>query len=180
MGYSGHILPMGYSLLTPSLHLYWFQLKLGKKNKAQFQEICFSRTFLTINKIIGQIWISRYMPSMKEFQSGKTSVLNLQSYILKVVHQLSVRLCCVHQIQKKALEYSKGFSGGASGKEPTYNARDIRGAGSIPGSGRSLEEDKATHSNILAQGIPWTEERGESNTTLATPHACRIFKSNEY
>ena len=30
-------------------------------------------------------------------------------------------------------------------------------AGSIPGSGRSLEEEMATHSSILAWRIPWTE-----------------------
>ena len=28
----------------------------------------------------------------------------------------------------------------------------------IPGSGRSLEEEIATHSSILAWGISWTEE----------------------
>ena len=30
----------------------------------------------------------------------------------------------------------------------------------VPGSGRSLEEDMATHSSILAWRIPWTEEPG--------------------
>ena len=35
-------------------------------------------------------------------------------------------------------------------------------AGSIPGSGRSLEEGMATHSSILAwRRIPWTEEPGQ-------------------
>ena len=38
------------------------------------------------------------------------------------------------------------------------NARDV---GSIPESGRSLEEETATHSSILAREIPWTEELGE-------------------
>ena len=34
-------------------------------------------------------------------------------------------------------------------------------AGSIPGAGRSLEEEElATHSSILACEIPWTEEPG--------------------
>ena len=32
--------------------------------------------------------------------------------------------------------------------------------GSTPGSGRSLEKEMATHSNILAWAIPWTEETG--------------------
>ena len=31
-------------------------------------------------------------------------------------------------------------------------------AGSLSGSGRSLEEDMATHSSIHAWRIPWTEE----------------------
>ena len=42
-----------------------------------------------------------------------------------------------------------------------------------------LDEEMATHSSILAWGIPWTEElagyspqvRKESNTTEATEHA---------
>ena len=37
--------------------------------------------------------------------------------------------------------------------------------GSIPGRGRSLEEGMATHSNILAWRIPWTEE----------PESCLLF-----
>ena len=44
-----------------------------------------------------------------------------------------------------------------SGKESTYNAGDT---GSIPGSGRSLEEEMATHSSILAWEMPSTEEPG--------------------
>ena len=32
--------------------------------------------------------------------------------------------------------------------------------GSIPGSGRSLEREMATHSSILAWRIPWMEEPG--------------------
>ena len=33
--------------------------------------------------------------------------------------------------------------------------------GSIPGLGRSLEKEMATHSNILAWRTPWTEEPGK-------------------
>ena len=40
------------------------------------------------------------------------------------------------------------------------DAEDVRALGSIPGSGRSLEEGTATHSSILAWRIPWTEEPG--------------------
>ena len=45
-------------------------------------------------------------------------------------------------------------------KNPPAKAGDVRDTGSIPGSGRSLEEDMATHSSILAWRIPWTEEPG--------------------
>ena len=41
------------------------------------------------------------------------------------------------------------------------NAQDLRDAGLIPGLGRSPGEGMATHSNILAWRIPWTEELGE-------------------
>ena len=41
---------------------------------------------------------------------------------------------------------------------PPANARDIRDAGSIPGSGKSPEEGMATYSSVLAWEIPWTEE----------------------
>ena len=40
------------------------------------------------------------------------------------------------------------------------NAGDERDSGSTLGSGRYLEEGRATHSSILALRIPWTEEPG--------------------
>ena len=49
------------------------------------------------------------------------------------------------------------FPGGSDGKASVYNAGDLS---SIPGSGSSLEKEKATHSSTLAQKIPWTEEPG--------------------
>ena len=61
-------------------------------------------------------------------------------------------------------------------KSLPVNAGDIRDAGLIPGSGRSLEKEIAIHSSILAWRIPWTQEpRGlqsmgvaESNRTEET------------
>ena len=51
-----------------------------------------------------------------------------------------------------------GFSGGSDGKEsPACNPGD---PDSIPGLGRSLEEEMSTLSSILAWRIPWTEEPG--------------------
>ena len=55
---------------------------------------------------------------------------------------------------------SQGFPGGAVVKNPPPNAGDERDAGSVPGSGRSLEEEIETHSSILAWKIPGTEEPG--------------------
>ena len=50
-----------------------------------------------------------------------------------------------------------GFPGGTEGKASACNAGDL---GLIPGSGRPLEKEMATHFNILAWWIPWTEEPG--------------------
>ena len=47
-----------------------------------------------------------------------------------------------------------------SGEESTSSARDTGGIGSIPGLGRSPEEEMASHWSILAWEIPWTEELG--------------------
>ena len=45
-------------------------------------------------------------------------------------------------------------------KNPLASAGDVRDRGSIPGSGRFLEKEMATHSSILAGRIKWTEEPG--------------------
>ena len=55
---------------------------------------------------------------------------------------------------------SGGFPGGASGKEPPCNAGDIRDVGSTPGLRRSPGRGMATHCNIVAWRIPWTEAPG--------------------
>ena len=47
-------------------------------------------------------------------------------------------------------------------KNPRANARDD---GSIPGSGRPLEKEMATHSSIFAWKIGWTEEPGQLQST---------------
>ena len=46
-----------------------------------------------------------------------------------------------------------GFPGGSEDKASACNAGD---PGSIPGLGRSLEKEMATHSSILAWRISWT------------------------
>ena len=55
------------------------------------------------------------------------------------------------------LNVKRGLSLWLSGTESACNAGDAR---LRPGLGRSLEEDMATHSRILARRIPWTEEPG--------------------
>ena len=53
-----------------------------------------------------------------------------------------------------------GFPGGSVVKNLPANAGDTGDLGSIPGSGRPLEEKIATDSSILAEEISWTEELG--------------------
>ena len=53
--------------------------------------------------------------------------------------------------QKRALFYCYN---------PTANAGDLRDTGSIPGLEKSVKEEMATQSSILAWRIPWTEEPG--------------------
>ena len=57
---------------------------------------------------------------------------------------------------------SMGFPGGSAVRNPPAIAGD---AGSFPGSGRSLQEEMAAHSSILAWKIPWTEEPGRLQST---------------
>ena len=51
-----------------------------------------------------------------------------------------------------------GFPGDSVVKNLPANEQD---ACLIPGSGRSLEEEMATHSSILAWEVPWTGEPGK-------------------
>ena len=54
-----------------------------------------------------------------------------------------------------------GFPGGASDEEPACQRRRRKEARvRFLGQEDPLEEDMATHSNILAWWVPWTEEPG--------------------
>ena len=53
-----------------------------------------------------------------------------------------------------------GFPGGLVVKNLPASAGDTGRRSSIPGLGRSLEEEAATHFSILSWKIPWTEEPG--------------------
>ena len=69
-------------------------------------------------------------------------------------------------------ELGGSFSVGASQVVPVVknlpaNAGNSRDTGLIPGSGRSLEKEIATHSSILAWRIPGAEEVGGC---FSSPH----------
>ena len=55
-----------------------------------------------------------------------------------------------------------------SSKESACSAGDT---GSVPGSGRSLEEGMAIHSRVLARKTPWTEKPGCGGYS---PWGCRV------
>ena len=58
------------------------------------------------------------------------------------------------------LPYVISFPSGTVVKNPSANAGDAGVIGSVPGSGRSLEEEMANHSSILTWEILWTKEPG--------------------
>ena len=77
------------------------------------------------------------------------------------------------------------FPGGTVVKNLPAKAGDTRDACSIPGSGRSLEWEMATHSIILAWKIPWTKEPGglqsmgsQSQTQPSTHVYYNVFPKN--
>ena len=70
----------------------------------------------------------------------------------------SGRVKCVHFMSYTSnVKHIHGLPSGSVVKNLTANAGD---SGSIPGSGRSPAEGKATHSSIFAWSIPWTEKPG--------------------
>ena len=78
----------------------------------------------------------------------------------------------VHGIfQARILEWIAIPSGGSESKESVYSAGD---PGSVPGSGRSLENGMATHSSIFAWRIPWTEK-----LTGYGPWGCKDLETTE-
>ena len=56
------------------------------------------------------------------------------------------------------------------------NAGDLRDSSLIPGSGRSLEEEMATLSSVLAWEISWTEEPGELQSGQLLPTSPTVLK----
>lgn len=48
------------------------------------------------------------------------------------------------------------------------SAGDLRGVGSIPGAGRSLQKGKAAPSSVLAWRVPWTEQLQSADSHRST------------
>ena len=95
-------------------------------------------------------------PSLWDFRGGpmiKTALPLQGASIWYLVGKLRSR---VPHLWNSVL--APGFPTDSGSKESAHNAGDV---GSIPESGRSLEEEMATHStSFLAWRIPWTEEPG--------------------
>ena len=99
--------------------------------------------------------------------------------LLKLAHGIRIfRPQLVMLIQPKFIEHllwAKGFPGGSVVKNPPANTE----VGSIRGRGRSVKEEMAMHSSILAWEIQWIEEptvhgvAKELHTTYVTKQPLR-------
>ena len=61
----------------------------------------------------------------------------------------------------RCYSHLSGFPGGSDDKESACSAGDL---GQSLGQEDPLEKEMATHSNILAWRIPWTEEPGRAQS----------------
>ena len=116
------------------------------------------------------------MQLLKIFQT----FLCLDALLLYILSKsiLMCLLCWVYRLPYTSLnvkiyyllhsKLSSGLLWWLIGQHLPANARD---AGSIPGSGRSPGEEKATHSSILAWKSQWTEQPG---MLLSTRHHKRL------
>ena len=80
----------------------------------------------------------------------------------------------VHSIHCENTEHPLGYPSGSAVKNLPATVRDTGDEGLISGSGRSLQEEKATHSSILAWKIPWTEEPGGPEVHGVTKNWTRL------
>ena len=111
-------------------------------------------------------------PSQKTNLGPSIDNPKLRRENLQVIHSWwgpHLQCCSKHPLQpaassllSSAIITNERWIDGLAGKESACNAGDTGdvSAGSIPGLGKSLEEEMATHSSILAWEIPWTEQSG--------------------
>ena len=70
------------------------------------------------------------------------------------VESMTQKYFIINNVKFFCLSTYVGFPDGSVVKNPPANAGDMD---SIPGLGRSLENEMATYSHILVWEIPWTE-----------------------
>ena len=105
------------------------------------------------------IWVS--VP-----HSGKKEMIISLRYTVRVARDNSFNTSNAKQLLNNIHSSplpspESGFPGGTSGKEPTWKCRRRKRQGvQFMGQEEPLKEGTATHSNILAWRIPWTEEPG--------------------
>ena len=99
----------------------------------------------------------------------KNKLKKKKTAIHKIIHAKKKKSCCLvpngshmafntNYFISSAQKTSSCFLGDSEGKASACNAGDL---GSIPGSGRPVEKEIATHSSTLAWRIPWMEEPGK-------------------
>ena len=80
------------------------------------------------------------------------------SVLSEITYLMYIYITAITFILHKAMQELKSLMAAVVVKNLPAKAGGIRDSGLIPGSGRSLEKEMATHSSILAWEIPWTEE----------------------
>ena len=100
-------------------------------------------------------------PQTLSYHSWQWSQTPIHTHI-STYSQHSHTYRCMHtfKVSIKVCSLTRGFPSGSAGEESSCNAGDTGDAGSIPGLEDPLEEEMATHSNILAWKISWTKEPG--------------------
>jgi len=132
------------------------------------------KAFSVPGNVLSSLYVSQFNPPNNPMSSVVAGPLSMETnsekfYDLSQVTQLGIQLCSLTSVP---LLSSIGFhafivkneQNGASQvmlvKEPTCQCRKHKRHGVDPWVGK-IPWRRATHSNILAWGIPWTEEAGE-------------------
>ena len=168
------MLQLSYWVGSFNLHHYQKRIPIILKScklvngKSQLTSIHF--TWLTLDWITfpmvphWQLSVGRaHWGADQQLRSKSTSRYLIDSWLLVggahgSTDQWLRKTCCLVtgcRVIRHSSGYFGYFPGGSDGKASAYNVGDL---GSIPGSGRSLGEEMATHSSILAWKIPWMEE----------------------
>ena len=87
-------------------------------------------------------------------QESNQGLLHCRQILYQLSYQNALQVNSLKYLEK--INVYLGLPGGASGKESTCQ-REVRDVCSMPWLGRSLMEEMATHSIILACRIPWIE-----------------------